>query len=85
MELILQVGVGQLTEQQKDTLVRQLAVLLDVLDSDIKVQRIQAHSDLRCELQAVQAKAARFLFVHVFIPFLCPTPLFFFFFLKGEQ
>uniref|UniRef100_A0A4X1VMH2 KIAA0319 n=1 Tax=Sus scrofa TaxID=9823 RepID=A0A4X1VMH2_PIG len=46
VELILQVGVGQLTEQQKDTLVRQLAVLLDVLDSDIKVQRIQAHSDL---------------------------------------
>ncbi|XP_057555304.1 dyslexia-associated protein KIAA0319 homolog isoform X2 [Hippopotamus amphibius kiboko] len=46
VELILQVGVGQLTEQQKDTLVRQLAVLLNVLDSDIKVQKIQAHSDL---------------------------------------
>ncbi|XP_058437996.1 dyslexia-associated protein KIAA0319 homolog isoform X1 [Marmota monax] len=46
VELILQVGVGQLTEQRKDALVRQLAVLLDVLDSDIKVQRIQAHSDL---------------------------------------
>ncbi|KAM4705890.1 dyslexia-associated protein KIAA0319-like [Rhinophrynus dorsalis] len=46
VELILQVGVGQLTEQQKDTLVRQLAVLLNVLDSDIKVQKIGAHSDL---------------------------------------
>ncbi|XP_075441695.1 dyslexia-associated protein KIAA0319 homolog isoform X2 [Ascaphus truei] len=46
VELILQVGVGQLTEQQKDTLVRQLAVLLNVLDSGIKVQKIQAHSDL---------------------------------------
>ncbi|XP_029098818.1 dyslexia-associated protein KIAA0319 homolog isoform X3 [Monodon monoceros] len=46
VELILQVGVGQLTEQQKDTLVRQLAVLLHVLDSDIKVQKIQALSDL---------------------------------------
>ncbi|XP_029446630.1 dyslexia-associated protein KIAA0319 homolog [Rhinatrema bivittatum] len=46
VELILQVGVGQLTEQQKDTLVRQLAVLLNVLDSDIKVQKIRAHSDL---------------------------------------
>nr|XP_023411463.1 dyslexia-associated protein KIAA0319 homolog [Loxodonta africana] len=46
VELILQVEVGQLTEQQKDTLVRRLAVLLNVLDSDIKVQRIQAHSDL---------------------------------------
>lgn len=47
MELILQVGVGQLSEQQKDTLVRQLAVLLNVLDSDIKVQKIQAYSDIR--------------------------------------
>uniref|UniRef100_A0A8C3FGB6 KIAA0319 n=1 Tax=Chrysemys picta bellii TaxID=8478 RepID=A0A8C3FGB6_CHRPI len=46
VELILQVAVGQLTEQQKDTLVRQLAVLLNVLDSDIKVQKIQAYSDL---------------------------------------
>ncbi|XP_063779338.1 dyslexia-associated protein KIAA0319-like isoform X2 [Pseudophryne corroboree] len=46
VELILQVAVGQLSEQQKDTLVRQLAVLLNVLDSDIKVQKIQAHSDL---------------------------------------
>ncbi|KAL4666332.1 hypothetical protein H8957_011759 [Semnopithecus entellus] len=46
VELTLQVGVGQLTEQQKDTLVRQLAVLLNVLDSDIKVQKIRAHSDL---------------------------------------
>ncbi|XP_037374831.1 dyslexia-associated protein KIAA0319 homolog isoform X2 [Talpa occidentalis] len=46
VELILQVGVGQLTEQQKDTLMRQLAELLNVLDSDIKVQKIQAHSDL---------------------------------------
>ncbi|KAJ1201160.1 hypothetical protein NDU88_004975 [Pleurodeles waltl] len=46
VELILEVGVGQLTEQQKDTLVRQLAILLNVLDSDIRVQRIQAHSDL---------------------------------------
>ncbi|XP_078224315.1 dyslexia-associated protein KIAA0319 homolog isoform X6 [Callithrix jacchus] len=46
VELTLQVGAGQLTEQRKDTLVRQLAVLLNVLDSDIKVQKIRAHSDL---------------------------------------
>ncbi|NXH51330.1 K0319 protein, partial [Rhabdornis inornatus] len=46
VELILQVGVGQLSEQQKDTLVRQLAVLLNVLDSDIKIQKIQAYSDI---------------------------------------
>ncbi|XP_066480881.1 dyslexia-associated protein KIAA0319 homolog [Tiliqua scincoides] len=46
VELILQVGVGHLSEQQKDTLVRQLAVLLNVLDSDIKVQKIHAYSDI---------------------------------------
>uniref|UniRef100_A0A8C7AQV0 PKD/Chitinase domain-containing protein n=1 Tax=Neovison vison TaxID=452646 RepID=A0A8C7AQV0_NEOVI len=46
VELILQVGVGRLTEQQQDTLVRRLAALLNVLDSDVKVQKIQAHSDL---------------------------------------
>nr|XP_056710238.1 dyslexia-associated protein KIAA0319 homolog [Euleptes europaea] len=45
VELILQVGVGRLTEQQKDTLVRQLAVLLNILESDIKVQKIHAYSD----------------------------------------
>ncbi|XP_056377269.1 dyslexia-associated protein KIAA0319 homolog isoform X2 [Hyla sarda] len=44
VELILEVAVSQLSEQQKDTLVRQLAVLLNVLDSDVKVQKIQAHS-----------------------------------------
>ncbi|KAM9666223.1 LOW QUALITY PROTEIN: dyslexia-associated protein KIAA0319 homolog [Trichechus inunguis] len=46
VELSLQVEVGQLTEQQMDMLVRRLAVLLNVLDSDIKVQRIQAYLDL---------------------------------------
>ncbi|XP_051025321.1 dyslexia-associated protein KIAA0319 homolog [Acomys russatus] len=46
VELILQVGVEQLTEQQKGTLVRQLAVLLNVLDSDVKVLKIQAHTDV---------------------------------------
>ncbi|KAM4027057.1 dyslexia-associated protein KIAA0319 homolog [Anomaloglossus baeobatrachus] len=46
VELILEVAVRQLSEQQKDTLVRQLAVLLNVLDSDVKVQKVQAHSDL---------------------------------------
>ncbi|XP_048364046.1 dyslexia-associated protein KIAA0319 homolog isoform X2 [Sphaerodactylus townsendi] len=53
VELILQIGVGQLTEQQKDTLVRQLAVLLNVLESDIKVQKIHAYSDISgCVLRA---------------------------------
>lgn len=47
VELILQVGVEQLTEQQKGTLVRQLAALLNVFDSDVKVLKIQAHTDVR--------------------------------------
>ncbi|XP_040611667.1 dyslexia-associated protein KIAA0319 homolog isoform X2 [Mesocricetus auratus] len=46
VELILQVGVEQLTEQQKETLVRQLAMLLNVLDSDVKILKIQAHTDV---------------------------------------
>uniref|UniRef100_UPI00398F2475 dyslexia-associated protein KIAA0319-like n=1 Tax=Pristiophorus japonicus TaxID=55135 RepID=UPI00398F2475 len=45
VELVLQVDVSGLAEQQKDTLVRQLAVLLGVLDADINVQQIRAHSD----------------------------------------
>ncbi|ETE72541.1 Dyslexia-associated protein, partial [Ophiophagus hannah] len=46
VELILQIEVGQLTEQQKDTLVQQLAALLDVLHTDINIQKIHAYSDI---------------------------------------
>lgn len=45
VELVLHVEVSRLTEQQKETLVQQLAVILGVRDEDIKVQKIQAHSD----------------------------------------
>ncbi|XP_078271059.1 dyslexia-associated protein KIAA0319-like [Rhinoraja longicauda] len=45
VELVLHIEVSRLTEQQKETLVRQLAVILGVQDEDIKVQKIQAHSD----------------------------------------
>ncbi|XP_072880127.1 dyslexia-associated protein KIAA0319-like isoform X2 [Hemitrygon akajei] len=45
VELVLQVRVSNLSEQQKGTLVRQLAVLLGVLDEDINIQKIQAHSE----------------------------------------
>ncbi|PIO38996.1 hypothetical protein AB205_0007560, partial [Aquarana catesbeiana] len=56
VELILEVAVSQLSEQQKDTLVRQLAVLLNVLDSDVKVQKIQAHSDLSRKRTKIRKK-----------------------------
>ncbi|XP_066572010.1 dyslexia-associated protein KIAA0319 isoform X1 [Amia ocellicauda] len=46
VELELQVGVSQLSLQQRDTVLRQLAVLLSVLDTDIHIQRVQAHTDL---------------------------------------
>ncbi|MBN3314362.1 K0319 protein, partial [Atractosteus spatula] len=46
VELELYVGVSQLSQQQKDTVVRQLAVLLNVLDSDIIVQKVQAQTEL---------------------------------------
>uniref|UniRef100_W5MFC4 KIAA0319 n=1 Tax=Lepisosteus oculatus TaxID=7918 RepID=W5MFC4_LEPOC len=46
VELELYVGVSQLNQQQKDTVVRQLAVLLNVLDSDIIVQKVQAQTEL---------------------------------------
>ncbi|XP_039181370.1 dyslexia-associated protein KIAA0319 homolog isoform X2 [Crotalus tigris] len=46
VELILQVEIGQLTEQQKDTLIQQLAVLLDVLQTDINIRKIHAYSDI---------------------------------------
>ncbi|CAO2595556.1 Dyslexia-associated protein KIAA0319 homolog [Lemmus lemmus] len=69
VELILQVGVEQLTEQQKETLVRQLAVLLNVLDSDVKVLRIQAHTDVSTEIKGMSHNVQllkRFL-IHPFV------------------
>ncbi|XP_015673867.1 dyslexia-associated protein KIAA0319 homolog [Protobothrops mucrosquamatus] len=46
VELILQVEVGQLTEQQKDTLMQQVAALLDVVQTDINIRKIHAYSDI---------------------------------------
>lgn len=47
MELELQVALYQVSQQQRDTLVRQLAALLHVLDSDISVRGLRAQSDVR--------------------------------------
>ncbi|KAJ8353948.1 hypothetical protein SKAU_G00215150 [Synaphobranchus kaupii] len=46
VELELQVAVSQVSQQQRDTVVRQLAALLHVLDSDISVRGLQAQSDV---------------------------------------
>ncbi|XP_048010102.1 dyslexia-associated protein KIAA0319 [Megalobrama amblycephala] len=46
VELELQVGVAQVSQQQKDTVVRQLAALLHVLDSDIALKDLHGQSDI---------------------------------------
>ena len=53
VRLVLQVCMGQLTGQQKDMLVRQLT-------ADIQVQKIQAHSGLRCEPHTSPASCRSF-------------------------
>lgn len=47
MEIILDVNVSQLTERLKGMLIRQIGVLLGVLDSDIIVQKIQPYTEQR--------------------------------------
>ncbi|XP_016094619.1 dyslexia-associated protein KIAA0319 isoform X2 [Sinocyclocheilus grahami] len=46
VELELQVGVAQVSQEQKDTVVRQLAALLHVLDSDIALKGLHGQSDI---------------------------------------
>ncbi|XP_075051582.1 dyslexia-associated protein KIAA0319-like protein homolog isoform X2 [Mixophyes fleayi] len=45
VEMILDVSVSQLTERQKGMFMRQIGVLLGVLDSDITVQKIQLYTE----------------------------------------
>nr|XP_005988564.1 PREDICTED: dyslexia-associated protein KIAA0319-like protein homolog isoform X2 [Latimeria chalumnae]XP_014352676.1 PREDICTED: dyslexia-associated protein KIAA0319-like protein homolog isoform X2 [Latimeria chalumnae] len=45
VEMILDVSVSQLTERQKGMFIRQIGVLLGVLDSDITVQKIQPYTE----------------------------------------
>ncbi|XP_053562971.1 dyslexia-associated protein KIAA0319-like protein homolog [Bombina bombina] len=45
VEMILDVSVSQLTERQKGMFIRQIGVLLGVLDSDITVQKIQLYTE----------------------------------------
>ncbi|NXT22272.1 K319L protein, partial [Syrrhaptes paradoxus] len=47
VEIILDVNVSQLTERQKGMFIRQIGVLLGVLDSDINVQKIQPYTEQR--------------------------------------
>ncbi|XP_016132122.1 dyslexia-associated protein KIAA0319-like [Sinocyclocheilus grahami] len=46
VELELQVGMAQVSQQQKETVVRQLAALLHVLDSDIALKGLHGQSDI---------------------------------------
>lgn len=47
VEIILDVNVSQLTDRQKGMFIRQIGVLLGVLDSDITVQKIQPYTEQR--------------------------------------
>ncbi|GAB1288930.1 Dyslexia-associated protein KIAA0319-like protein [Apodemus speciosus] len=47
VEIILDVNVSQLTERLKGMFIRQIGVLLGVLDSDIIVQKIQPYTEQR--------------------------------------
>uniref|UniRef100_A0A8C2CGB2 Si:ch73-215d9.1 n=1 Tax=Cyprinus carpio TaxID=7962 RepID=A0A8C2CGB2_CYPCA len=51
VELELQVGVAQVSQQQKETVVRQLAAFLHVLDSDIALKGLHGQSDIRFSVQ----------------------------------
>ncbi|KAG7470014.1 hypothetical protein MATL_G00134730 [Megalops atlanticus] len=51
VELELQVATSQVSQQQKDTVVRQLAALLHVLDSDIVVRGLRAETDVSTVLR----------------------------------
>ncbi|XP_054483318.1 dyslexia-associated protein KIAA0319 homolog [Anoplopoma fimbria] len=51
VELEMQVSVSQVSVAQRDTVVRQLAALIHVLDSDIQVRALQGHSHLSTVLR----------------------------------
>ncbi|XP_066538616.1 dyslexia-associated protein KIAA0319 isoform X2 [Hoplias malabaricus] len=51
VELELQVTVAQVSQQQKDTVVRQLAALLHVLDTDIALKGLHGQSDISTVLR----------------------------------
>ncbi|GAA6234690.1 dyslexia-associated protein KIAA0319-like [Lates japonicus] len=51
LELEMLVSVSQVSLAQRDTVVRQLAALLHVLDSDIQVRALQGHSHLSTVLR----------------------------------
>lgn len=47
VEMVLEVAVSQISQRQRDMLLRQVGVLLGVLDSDIIVREISAFNEHR--------------------------------------
>lgn len=47
VEMELQVPLAQVSQQQKQSVVRQLAALLHVLDEDISMKGLHGQSDIR--------------------------------------
>lgn len=55
MEMVLEVPVSQISQRQRDMLLRQVGVLLGVLDSDIIVREISAFNEHRRVVQQLQS------------------------------
>lgn len=53
VELELQVPLAQVSQQQKESVVRQLAALLHVLDADITMKGLHGQSDIRYNKQTL--------------------------------
>ena len=47
VEMLLEVSVSQVSQRQRDMLLRQVGVLLGVLDSDIQVREISSYNEHR--------------------------------------
>lgn len=74
VEVEMLVALAQVSVSQKDTVLRQLAALLHVLDNDIHLRGLWGHSDIRyCPMQQTHTKHT-FFFTHcscVFCVCLC--------------
>ncbi|CDR18854.1 unnamed protein product [Oncorhynchus mykiss] len=66
------VALAQVSVSQKDTVLRQLAALLHVLDNDIHLRCLWGHSDLRyCPMQQTHTKHTWLCFYTLYYGSVC--------------
>lgn len=75
VELVFEVPVSQVTQHQRDMLLRQVGVLLGVLDSDIIVREISAFNEHRWGINGhifylFYLTFTNFIFIHPLLPLL---------------